>query len=88
MLAEVDVKRRIIDHHARRKERHTLTRHGRPTETVDLWTCTVCCDERCPTWEPDGQGHRDPSLIECCETLPLLALPYAGRDGYDERWRP
>jgi hypothetical protein len=32
----------------------------------------------CGVWECDGD----------CPTVRLLALPYAGRDGYDETWRP
>lgn len=31
--------------------------------------------------EPVGRGS-------ACRTVRLLALPYAGRDGYDQRWRP
>jgi hypothetical protein len=37
--------------------------------------------------------HRDPECgyvmaLGWCDTLRLLALPYADREGYDERWRP
>jgi hypothetical protein len=43
------------------------------------WTCRFCDDAPVP-WEAYGTWP--------CETLRLLALPFADREGYDETWRP
>lgn len=45
----------------------------------------------CPEIESDGSVYHDGwcrSGTGGCATLRLLALTYADREGYDERWRP
>ena len=87
VLAEVEAKRRIIEWHGRRKETHTFTMID-GIVTADLWTCVTCCTDTCPTWEELGQDHRDPDRIGCCDTIPLLALPFADHPDYLEKWKP
>jgi hypothetical protein len=72
MLAECDVKRRII-------ELHTVD-PGDPY--IDCPTC-VDSDQRDLRSEL-APGEPLPT----CDTLRLFALPYADRPGYREEWRP
>lgn len=45
-------------------------------------------DRDCPECtDRDYRGSAGMPLV-WCDTLRLLALPYAGRDGYREAWRP
>ncbi|BFP50005.1 hypothetical protein KCMC57_63730 (plasmid) [Kitasatospora sp. CMC57] len=72
VLAEVDAKRRIIDEHA-----------------DDFGDCRVCADPA--TSSDDVDGNRDWSRTakpSPCQTLRLLALPYAGHPDYRPEWVP
>lgn len=79
VLAEVESKRRILDLHRLSTERIVQsafdpdTGDRRPVE----WNveCAIC-----------GWAGDDPA--SGCDTLRLLALPYADRDGYRQEWRP
>lgn len=77
VAAECEAKRRIIELH----DEDTRTVIG--SEEVEwLGTCGVCC-------EPSKWDHFESAASEYpCMTLRLLALPYADRPGYQERWRP
>jgi hypothetical protein len=75
VLAEVEAKRRILDLHARswkRQPRFDAT-GVRLLDDCDV-ECEVC-----------GWASADPT--SACETVRLLALPYAGREGWREEWR-
>lgn len=76
-LAEIDVKRRILDLHA-------------PAATGPTWQpgppqCEHCAS-LCHSWS--GTGCESPDAPYPCPTVRLLTLPMAGRDGYREEWRP
>lgn len=79
VLAECDAKRRIIDLHNSLVVKLALspfdpeTGLPRPQEYEVL--CDVC-----------GWATDDPT--SACQTVRLLALPYADREGYQESWRP
>lgn len=85
-LREVDAKRRILELHAPEKRRGLWQK---ATQTYDV-------DVVCPTcvWTGDdedagGNRRRYREHAEApCETLCLLALPYAARPGYREEWAP
>ncbi|WP_033288267.1 DUF6221 family protein [Amycolatopsis jejuensis] len=76
VLAEVDAKRRIIELHTPRK------RHDGDLE------CPTCVY----TGEDEDAGGNRFRYVEHedapCETLLLLALPYAGHPDYREEWKP
>jgi hypothetical protein len=72
--ADLAAKRRIVEEH---RTEEACPYHPKTSEYP--FGCTTC--------------HRDPECgyvmaLGWCDTLRLLALPYAGREGYDERWRP
>lgn len=72
VLAECDAKERIISEHT--------PEQGWSTATVTLTDVCGTCSDR------DNAGDREGEWP--CSTLRLLALPYAGGDGYQEDWRP
>lgn len=82
VLAEVAAKRRIIAEHP------TLTifsedMAGGERIEVPEWYCRRCFDTSGrPPWDDVDR------VEEPCPTLRLLALPYAGRDGWREEWAP
>jgi hypothetical protein len=74
VLADLAAKRRIVKEH---RAEEACSYHPKASEYP--FGCTTC--------------HRDPECgyvmaLGWCQTVRLLALPYAGHDGYDERWRP
>lgn len=71
LLADCDAKRRIIFEH-------------RPAnQALSYPLCTLCLD-RVAT---DDEGAWAIGKPWPCQTLRLLALPYAGREGYLDEWR-
>lgn len=72
VLAEVDAKRRIIDEH------YVAT--GYDGHRADADVCGRCAED-----DQAGGSVGDPWP---CTTLRLLALPYSGRPGYRQEWRP
>ncbi|NEA21601.1 DUF6221 family protein [Actinomadura bangladeshensis] len=58
-------------------KRLLIAEHGIEAPGTDYQHCRVCHDYT-----------RHDAARAPCRTLRLLALPYAGRAGYDERWRP
>lgn len=73
VLAEVEAKRRILDLHA-----PLADYKGR----VQCEYCAGLCHSR------SGLGCDDPAdAMYPCETVVLLAQPYAGHDGWREEWR-
>ena len=82
VLAWIAADRQILALHAARPIRRTRREEasGRPLRPGDL---RVVCDE--------CSGDDDPYIDQVaypCETVRLLALPYADRVGYREEWRP
>jgi hypothetical protein len=76
MLAEVTAKRRIIE--ALLGRRYFLKWYGCAAVGEDDWGVPTTTGKACTC-------GRD---AEVFEELRLLALPYAGRPGYREDWRP
>jgi hypothetical protein len=77
VLAEVEAKRELIDEHAEYEWAETIE-----SEPVGQGLCRKCAD-----WDNvdyDGPPHEPYP----CDTLRLLALPYADAPGYREEWRP
>jgi NADPH-dependent ferric siderophore reductase len=73
VLAEITAKRAIVDEHA-------PDRHG---------DCQVCADEEEFDEDSEGNGSWSRSAKRApCRTLRLLAVPYAGVDGYRPEWAP
>lgn len=86
-LDEVEAKRRLLDLHPHRRFAGPL-RAASPHEAdhrpaFDEAPRYVGC-ETCH-WDSD---HEENYPSWWCDTVRLLALPFAGRDGYDESWRP
>lgn len=80
-LAEVDVKRRILDLHAPEQSGYKYTD---PDTRVPNMRCSVCHDI-----PEDVDYDNPPYAVEFpCPTLRLLALPCATRPGYRDEWRP
>lgn len=77
VLAEVEAKRRILDLHEPRPS-GSINRSG-PTQ---CGYCADLCHSR------SGLGCDSPDAPYPCDTVRLLALPYADQDGYREEWRP
>ncbi len=78
VLAEVQAKRRIIDLHEGDVKEYPVRFDPLSGERIGPEyevTCDVC-----------GWASLDPS--SACETLRLLALPYAGHDAYRAEWAP
>lgn len=75
VLAEVAAKRRILELHKHERAK-APSRLVRQREASDIG-CIICAD-----W--DGMTAAE----GWCDTVRLLALPYAGRDGYRDEWRP
>jgi hypothetical protein len=73
VLAEVDAKRRLIEMHTP----IVLRRVVDSSAPQDVTACDYDTD-------PDGAGW----VAYPCETLRLLALPYADRPGHRSEWRP
>lgn len=74
MLADLAAKRRIVEEH---RTEEACSYHPKTSEYP--FGCTTC--------------HRDPECgyvmaLGWCDTLRLLAQPYANRDGYDPAWAP
>jgi hypothetical protein len=72
ILAEVKAKRAVLDLHE---------------STVDYQGRAVCrhCTDLCHS--RSGLGCADPDAPFPCETVSLLAQPYADREGWNEAWR-
>lgn len=75
VLAEVAAKRRIVEIHCRMV--HEMDNHYPVKEG---WTRYVCA--RC------GDSGEDTPVEFPCETLRLLALPYAEHESYRAEWKP
>lgn len=73
-LREVEAKRRILDLHAPVPTFH----HDQP----QCEYCASLCHSR------SGLGCDSPDAPYPCDTVRLLALPYADRPGYRDEWRP
>jgi hypothetical protein len=76
LIVEVDTDwaAEIVTHIARHDPARVLAQVEAKRRLLDLHDGWHSCG----IWECDGD----------CPTVRLLALPYAGRDGYDETWRP
>ncbi len=72
VLAECDARRRIVELHQSEDVDGRLP----DGEEITLPCCVVCRDS-------NGMREEEP-----CQTLRLLALPYADSPGYREEWRP
>jgi hypothetical protein len=81
VLAECAAKRRIVElHRHEAKGPGPVLHDGARDLNEGVFGCVICsCVDDDPGWHFTGGW---------CQTVRLLALPYAGRDGYDERWRP
>lgn len=103
VLAEVEAKRRILDVHEHspkaevvwieQKPGPQISRSGDITTTMwptavepGRWQETGRTLYGCDQCESDS--HYDIEYRGWCETVRLLAQPYADRPGYDEAWRP
>jgi hypothetical protein len=75
VLAECDVKRRIIELH---HPFHVTTKND--GLNWDYKRCVIC--------EPQDRELGPNESYWPCPTLQLLALPYADREGYRDEWRP
>jgi hypothetical protein len=102
VLAEVEVKRRILADHARSQSGFIWIKSAKVTNRTDVvaeWAnaegvkvsrvpLLVC--SRCADWYPDAMidegSHANHGFP--CLTVKLLALPYSDRPGYREEWRP
>lgn len=73
VLREIDAKRQLVKLHGR-----ATLRAGGGAQYFD--TTTVC-----RSCEP---SYQFPEQSWPCQTLRLLALPYADRPGYRDGWRP
>lgn len=76
VLAECEARRRIIEIHADGRAELRYPGDDLDDEFAGMPAWCVRC-------EVDHQGERWP-----CETLRLLAAPYADRPGFREEWRP
>jgi hypothetical protein len=72
VLADVEAKRRIIDHH------HIEWKASRGGG----WFCWRCGGNDADLYE------RFPTETEACPDLAALALPYVDHPDYNEAWRP
>lgn len=77
VLAEVDAKRRML-------ELHAPVASGSYIQPGPL-QCEHCADQ---CHSRSGLGCDSPDAPWPCDTVRLLALPYADRPGYQEEWRP
>ncbi|WP_202946318.1 DUF6221 family protein [Pseudonocardia dioxanivorans] len=75
-LAEVEAKRRIIALHEH-QDATAPSRDVRKRQPQQDFGCITCAD-----W--DGMTAAE----GWCDTVRLLALPYADRPGYRDEWRP
>jgi hypothetical protein len=79
VLAEVDAKRRIVDHHAITVKKANIAPYnwqtGDPQPAEYDVTCEIC-------------GWVGGLPTSGCLTLQLLALPYADHPDYDPAWKP
>lgn len=89
MVADVEAKRRIVDLHPHTTQREqqgetSLRRNYGPHWEKRLKHLDEFYCERCHVEDGviEGDGGRP------CETLRLLALPYADHPDYDGSWRP
>lgn len=81
VLREIDAKRQLLDLHPYAVLRKNVGERwkGDPDPRFDRTFCATChVDDGC-IQDNDGRP---------CETLRLLALPYAGRPGFRDEWRP
>jgi hypothetical protein len=81
VLAECAAKRRIVElHRHEAKGPGPVLYDGSRDLNEGVFGCVICsCVDDDPGWHFTGGW---------CQTVRLLALPYASREGYDERWRP
>jgi hypothetical protein len=81
VLAECAAKRRIVElHRHEAKGPGPVLHDGARDLNEGVFGCVICsCVDDDPGWHFTGGW---------CQTVRLLGLPYTGRDGYDERWRP
>lgn len=93
VLVEVDAKRRILDEHL--PEWRTVEWPHDQNGRGEAQACRRCQTVEHTTWNPPigeagvlPEGFVTPYVLAPCLTLRLLALPYAGRPGYREEWRP
>jgi len=80
VLAECEAKRRIV-------ERHRPARFIDTSIGVNSTVCLIChiANEH----YPDAEGNpRLMQMFHPCDTLRLLALPYADHEQYRQEWRP
>ena len=81
VLADVDAKRRMLDLHER--VICDTRSAGLPIARPQCAYCAGLCHSR------SGLGCDDPiDALWPCDTVRLLALPYADHPDYDESWRP
>lgn len=57
---------------------------GLHTPEENYWDCPSCTDR---DYRMHLGAYPDPGY-DWCQTLRLLAVPYAGRDGYRKEWHP
>jgi hypothetical protein len=88
VLAECEAKRAIVELH--RPAPSASFHHGSNTGSVAAWAAVT---------DPEEDLEADAACETCgefseyavpwpCQTLRLLALPYADHPDYDEEWRP
>ncbi len=92
VLAECAAKRKIIEEHA--PEWRTVEWPHDQDGKGNGQACRRCQNAEHTDWRPSvGQagvlpdGFVAPYVLAPCVTLLALAQPYAGRPGWDERWR-
>lgn len=79
-LAEIDAKRRIVDDHYVIERKVGWTDDEGEERQSHLPVCVVCV--------PKYSRIDTRTQVGPCNTVKLLAMPYAGRYGYQEEWRP
>ena len=87
VLAEVEAKRRILDLHPHQRfAEPPWLGEPRPALVEDprYVGCSTCNNRT----SPFDATHQEVHPGWWCETVRLLALPYAANPGYDESWRP
>lgn len=82
VLAEVDAKRRILDLHTGEHDCPEMHTGIYPAD----WPASAPWGKAGECWAHPSVEHFEAD--QPCPTVRLLALPYAGQDGYREEWRP
>lgn len=81
VLADIDAKRQLLDEHYE-VHRDIGWLHDGDEASDELPVCGCCVPKH------SHFRTRTDVPIYPCRTVRLLALPYAGRDGYQDSWRP